>query len=83
MEFTNKLELWHDLFVMIGSSAGALVGLLFVVISLHIGKISERTDYNMRATIEGARNNTIHLLTVLDEAAVVLTPQPMSFLGAE
>jgi hypothetical protein len=83
MEFTNKPELWHDLFVMIGSSAGALVGLLFVVISLHIGKISERTDYNMRATIEGARNNTIHLLTVLVEAAVVLTPQPMSFLGAE
>jgi hypothetical protein len=83
MEFTNKPELWHDLFVMIGSSAGALVGLLFVVISLHIGKISERTDYNMRATIEGARNNTMHLLTVLVEAAVVLTPQPTSYLGAE
>jgi len=51
--------------------------------SLHLGKISERTDYNMRATMEGARSNTIHLLTVLVEAAVVLTPQPLSFMGAE
>jgi hypothetical protein len=83
MEYTYKPELWHDLFVMIGTSAGALVGLLFVVMSLHLGKISERSDDNMRATIEGARNNTLHLLTVLVEAAVVLTPQPLSFMGAE
>ena len=83
MEFTYKPELWHDLFVMIGSAAGALVGLLFIVMSLHLDKISERTDYNMRATIDGARYNTIHLLAVLVEAAVVLTPQPLSFVGAE
>jgi len=83
MESTYKPELWHDLFVMIGTSAGALVGLLFIVMSLHLDKISERTDYNMRATIDGARYNTIHLLAVLVEAAVVLTPQPLSFVGAE
>lgn len=68
---------------MIGTSAGALVGLLFIVMSLHLEKISKRTDYNMRATIDGARYNTIHLLAVLVEAAVVLTPQPPSFVGAE
>lgn len=72
-----KPEEWHDLFVVIGTSAGALVGLLFVVMSLHFGKISERADHNMRATIDGARYNTIHLLVVLVEAAVVLTPQPL------
>jgi hypothetical protein len=83
MESTYKPELWHDLFVMIGTSAGALVGLLFIVMSLHLDKISERTDYNMRATIDGARYNTIHLLAVLVEAAVVLTPQPLSFVGVE
>ncbi len=83
MESAYKPELWHDLFIMIGSSAGALVGLLFIVMSLHLDKISERTDYNMRATIHGARSNTVHLLTVLVEAAVVLTPQPLSFVGAE
>lgn len=83
MESTYRPELWHDLFVMIGGAAGSLVGLLFIVMSLHLAKISEGADDNMRATIEGARNNTIHLLTVLVEAAVVLTPQPLSFIGAE
>lgn len=83
METEYRPELWHDLFVMLGSSAGALVGLLFIVMSLHIDKISELADYNMRVTIEGARFNTLHLLTVLVEATAVLMPQPLSFLGAE
>ena len=83
MESTFKPELWHDLFIMIGTAAGSLVGLLFIVMSLHLDRISERTDYNMRATIEGAYFNTIHLLVVLAEAAVVLTPQPLAFAGAE
>ena len=83
MESAYHLEMWRDLFFMIGSAAGALVGLLFIVVSLHIDKINELADYNMRVTIEGARFNTLHLLTVLLEAAAVLTPQPVTFLGAE
>jgi modulator of FtsH protease len=83
MEPVYRPEQWHDLFVMIGTSSGALVGLLFVVISLHIEQIIERTDANMRMTVEGARNNTYHLLTVLVEAACVLTPQPALLLGLE
>jgi|HubBroStandDraft_3_1064219.scaffolds.fasta_scaffold430209_2 hypothetical protein len=39
MESTYKPELWHDLFVVIGGAGGGLVGLLFVVMSLHLGKI--------------------------------------------
>jgi hypothetical protein len=80
---TNQLEAWHDLFLVIGTSAGALVGLLFIVMSLHLDKINQRSDDNMRATIDGARYNTYHLLTVLVESAVILTPQPLSFIGAE
>ncbi len=76
-------EAWHDLFVMIGSAAGALVGLLFIVVSLHFDKIGALSDVNTRVTVEGARYNTLHLLTVLLEAAAVLTPQPLAFLGAE
>jgi len=83
MDFTYHAELWHDLFVMIGTSAGALVGLLFIVVSLHFTNISERSDDNMRATIDGARYNTIHLLVVLVEAAAILMPQPMAWVGAE
>jgi hypothetical protein len=76
-------EDWRDLFVMIGTAAGALVGLLFVVISLHIERIIERSDANMRITVDGARNNTYHLLNVLVEAAVVLAPQPPLAMGIE
>jgi hypothetical protein len=83
MESAYKPEQWHDVFVMIGTSAGALVGLLFIVISLHIGRIGERRDDNMRAIVDGARYNTIHLLTVLVEAVVILAPQPATLVGAE
>ncbi len=79
----HPLEAWRDFFVMIGSSAGALVGLLFVVMSLHLGSIVERSDANMRATIDGSRNNTFHLLTVLVEAALLLAPQPILWLAVE
>jgi hypothetical protein len=83
MGFIDKPELWHDFFILIGTSAGALVGLLFIVVSLHIDKIAERADHNVGATIEGARNNTLHLLTVLVESAVILSPQPLMWIGIE
>jgi hypothetical protein len=76
-------EAWNDLFLMIGTSAGALVGLLFVVMSLHLDRVSELPDHNMRVTMEGTRNNAYHLLTVLVEAAVLLAPQPLSFMAIE
>ncbi len=53
MESTFKPELWHDLFIMLGTAAGSLVGLLFIVMSLHIDRISKRADINMRATLTG------------------------------
>ncbi len=83
MEPLSRPEQWRDLFVMLGTTAGALVGLLYIVISLHLDRIIERRDINMRITVEGARNNTYHLLTVLIEAACVLAPQPALALGLE
>ncbi len=83
MEAARPFEAWQDFFVMLGSTAGALVGLLFVVMSLHIASITARNDANMHATIDGGRNNTFHLLTVLAEAAMVLAPQPVLWLGIE
>lgn len=68
---------------MIGASAGALVGLLFIVVTLHFGRIAERADDNMRITMQGARYNMFHLLTVLVEAAIILAPQPLAFAGVE
>ncbi|HVZ68796.1 MAG TPA: hypothetical protein VG891_04990 [Rhizomicrobium sp.] len=80
---TYDPEQWHDLFEMIGASAGALVGLLFVVVTLHFDRITERADDNLRITMQGARYNMLHLLTVLVESAVVLAPQPLVFAGGE
>jgi hypothetical protein len=76
-------EIWRDLFEMIGGAAAALVGLLFVVMSLYFNALRESPDYGMAATVHAARNNTYHLLTTLVSAAAVLTPQPAPFLGAE
>ena len=83
MDTAYQPELWRDVFVMIGTTAGALVGLLFIVMSLHLDKISRLSDYNMRVTIEGARYNILHLLTVVVEMVVLLAPQPILFIGAE
>ena len=83
MEAAYLPDQWRELFEMIGAASAGLVGLLFVVVTLHFDRIAERSDDNMRVTMQGARFNMYHLLTVLVEAAAVLTPQPALFLGAE
>jgi hypothetical protein len=79
----NQPELWHDLYFMLGGASAALVGLLFVVMSLHFHAIKDHPDYNMHATVHAARNNTYHMLTVLVSSALILVPQPQALLGAE
>jgi hypothetical protein len=71
-------ELWRDLYVMLGTSSAALLGLLFVVTSLHLDEIVSNPVYRTRARV-----NSIFLLVTLVEAALVLTPQPMELLGLE
>jgi modulator of FtsH protease len=83
METAYQPEQWRDVFMMIGTSAGALVGLLFIVMSLHLDKISALPDVNMRITMQGARYNILHLLTVVVETAVLLAPQPLTALAIE
>jgi hypothetical protein len=78
METTYRPELWRDLYVMLGTSSAALLGLLFVVTSLHLDEIIENPVYRMRA-----RSNSIFLVVTLVEAALVLTPQPVAQLGLE
>ncbi|HZL36763.1 MAG TPA: hypothetical protein VFC78_15700 [Tepidisphaeraceae bacterium] len=75
---TYQPELWRDLYVMLGTSSAALIGLLFVVMSINQGEIKKNPVFYIRA-----RNITLHLLTTLVEAALILTPQPMFILGVE
>jgi hypothetical protein len=71
-------ELWRDLYVMLGTSSAALIGVLFIVTSLRIDEFMDNQAFQIRA-----RNITLHLLAMLVQAAAVLTPQPPAFLGAE
>ena len=74
---------WFNLYIMLGTAASALVGLLFIVMVLHLGDPRENRGETMRATIHGARNNTYHLLTLMIMSALVLMPQPAVWLGGE
>jgi hypothetical protein len=35
MEYAYQAELWRDMFVVLGTSSAALIGLLFIATSLH------------------------------------------------
>src|SRR5262245_32043132 len=63
---------------MLGTSSAALIGLLFVATSLHLGEVMSNPAFRIRAY-----NATLYLLTLLVEAALILVPQPVPFLGAE
>lgn len=83
MDSISQPEFWRDLYVMVGTSAATLVGLLFVVMSLYFNAVRQEPDYGMAATVHAARNNTYHLLTVMVTAVAILTPQPARLLGGE
>jgi hypothetical protein len=78
MDTAYQPEHWRDLYVMLGTSSAALLGLLYVVTSLHLDEIVNNVAYRMRA-----RSNSIFLIITLVEAAFILTPQPVLLLGIE
>ena len=71
-------ELLRDMFVVLGSSSAALIGLLFIAASLHVKEIVNNPVYYRRAF-----NNTCYLLIILVEALLILIPQPIHILGGE
>lgn len=68
----------HDFFVVLGTSASALIGLLFIASSLHLNEIVRNPRLYRRAY-----NNTCYLLIVLADSLAMLLPQPMKYLGVE
>jgi hypothetical protein len=57
MEDAHLPELWRDLYVMLGTSSAALIGLLFVVTSLHLDDVVKNPVFRVRAY-----NGTLYLL---------------------
>jgi len=78
MEHAARIGSWGELYVMLGTSSAALIGLLYVVTSLHLDEI-----VNNPASRRHARSNSLYLIITVVEAAVILTPQPGLFLGIE
>lgn len=76
MPHSYQPEQWRDLFVMLGSSATALLGLLFVVLTIHLQTVKQDLDFRLRT-----RNNSYHLLNVFILSALTLAPQPAALLA--
>jgi len=64
------MEIWHEFYATAGGASAALVGLLFVGVSLHLDAVVSRPD--VRATARGAFQSLIAVLVV---ALVALVPQ--------
>ena len=77
-ESVDLIDAWHDLYVMLGTSSAALIGLLFIATSIHLGEVVSNPGFRVRSY-----NQTLYLLTLLVEAVLILVPQPVPFLGAE
>ncbi len=77
-ESVNLIDAWHDLYVMLGTSSAALIGLLFIATSIHLGEVVSNPGFRVRSY-----NQTLYLLTLLVEAILILVPQPGPILGAE
>ena len=77
-ESGDLIEAWHDLYVMLGTSSAALIGLLFIATSLHLGEVVSNPAFRVRSY-----NQTLYLLTLLVAAVLILVPQPVPILGAE
>jgi hypothetical protein len=75
--FQAGIESWHDFYLAVGSASAALLGLLFVGVSINLASIAaaERADLRTRANL--AFSNLLYLLCL---SLIVLIPgtDPMS-----
>lgn len=78
MEHVARIGSWGELYVMLGTSSAALIGLLYVVTSLHLDEI-----VNNPTSRRHARSNSLYLVITVVDAVIILTPQPVLFLGIE
>jgi hypothetical protein len=78
MDYAGKLGSWGELYLMLGGASAALIGLLFVAATLHIREIVGNPMFKIRV-----QNSTLILIGTLIQAAIILTPQPLRFVGIE
>jgi hypothetical protein len=80
IEHLPKLEPWHDFYLVVGTGAAALTGLLFVIVSLGPHVVANNTRTGVRAFISPI---AAHFTTVVVASSVMLVPEiPFQVLGA-
>jgi general stress protein CsbA len=72
-----NLTSWHDFYMTVGSAAAALVGLLFVGLSLHIRVVVANPDVRSLARVT-LTNFVLVLLVALLELAPITSAQTVS-----
>jgi hypothetical protein len=70
---------WTELGVLVGGAAAALVGLLFVAVSIRIDQVARSPVLRARA----AQTLTLFLAGLLTSILLVIPHQPLRVLGAE
>jgi len=69
--FAQAVEAWHDFYIMVGTAAATLIGLLFVSLSLNASVIRRKSNADLRALAAQTFGN---FLSVLMFAVVFLIP---------
>ncbi len=75
------LEAWHDLYVMTGGAAAALIGLLFVAVALHTRVLVQERLRHVRALAVHVLVN--YLVLLLLSFCLLIPDQTGPLLGAE
>jgi modulator of FtsH protease len=78
MHDAYQISQWQGLHTTLGGSAAALVGLLFIAVSIQIRRIAQSPIFRARAW-----GNTFLIVALVVDAGFVLTPQDVTALGYE
>lgn len=77
--FAQAVEGWHDFYLMIGTAAATLVGLLFVSLSLNVDVITRETNADLR--VLAAQTFTSFLNVVMLAVLFLIPSQAPQGLG--
>src|SRR5204863_2857054 len=77
---SEELASWHDFNVSLVTASAALLGLLFVALSIHVRTLSAARNAELRSI---ARSIFLGYVTALGIGFVQLVPQSLFAVGAE
>jgi hypothetical protein len=80
-EWLDYIESWHEFYLMAGTAAVTLAGLLFVAISIHIETLIHETRQHLLVLARAILFSFVMVLTL--SLMMLVPPQSMKLVGAE